>query len=498
VSAATAKHDSYSFGDSSRPGVLLGFPARQVIPVAVGVVVATFGLMTGLWPMVVGGPAVGALVAFGRWRGAPLYEFAVPGLKLAAHRGRSTWAPVSLLAAGPGFEQELPGELHGVALVETTWPWTSGPVAVVHDRSFDRVSATITVSADGFPMRSLSEQDAMLAVWGAAVAPFARPHSPVVRITWHEWSHPKGVASHRQLVAASLARRNGDHPDPRALADYDVLLDQQAPVTVAHEVTITVSVDLRRVRRRRGMAPFDAAVGALGEELELFVQRLDGAGMSPSPPLTPTDVSCLIRMRSDPSRARPRQLKALRQSLATSTGRAGLEWGPMAVETGWASCTVDGSVHRTYRMTSLPLLPMPANWLDPLLTDTATTRTVTLVWEPIPLNKAAAAANRELTSIEASNEEKVKRGFRVTARERRRLDDVEARERELARGHPEFRHAGLVTVTADTLSALDDACAQVENAAGKSLIDLRPLVARQGLGWVASLPLGRSFRPGRR
>ena len=98
-------------------------------------------------------------------------------------------------------------------------------------------------------------------------------------------------------------------------------------------------------------------------------------------------------------------------------------------------------------MTSLPLLPVPANWLDSLLTDTATTRTVTVVFEPIPLNKAAAAANRELTSIESSHEEKARRGFRVTARERRRLADVEARERELARGHPEFRHAGLVTVT---------------------------------------------------
>jgi hypothetical protein len=141
---------------------------------------------------------------------------------------------------------------------------------------------------------------------------------------------------------------------------------------------------------------------------------------------------------------------------------------------------------------------MPANWLDSLLTDTATTRTVTVVLEPIPLNRAAAAANRELTSIESSNEDKARRGFRVTARERRRQGDVEVRERELARGHPEFRHAMLVTVTADSDDALEEACAQVENAAGKSLIDLRPLVARQDVGWVSSLPLGRSFRPGRR
>ena len=79
---------------------------------------------------------------------------------------------------------------------------------------------------------------------------------------------------------------------------------------------------------------------------------------------------------------------------------------------------------------------------------TATTRTVTVVMEPVPLARAAAAANRQLTSIEADPPQKETHGFRLTARERRRQADVEARERELAEGHPEFRHVGIVTVTA--------------------------------------------------
>lgn len=494
MSDTTAPKDqSYSFGDSSTPGVLLGFPLRQVAPVAAGVLVATAGLMTGLVALVLAGPALGLLVAFGRWRGAPLYEFALPGARLAARRGRIRWTPTSLLTAGDN-DVDLPRVLRGVSTGETSWPWTPGPVAVVRDRAAGTVSATLTASTDGFPMRSLSEQDVMVATFGSTLAPLARPQSPVSRVTWQEWAHPKGVASHRQLVAARLSTRGRPHPDPRGLDDYDVLLTQQAPVTVAHEVTLTVTIDQRRVRRRRNLNAFQAALVALGEELELFTQRLDGAGMAPSPPLSPLELTALVRMRSDPSRGRPRQLRALRQSLATAAGRAGIEWGPLALEESWSTCRVDESIHRTYRMTGLPLLPVPANWLDSLLTDTATTRTVTVVYEPIPLNKAAAAANRELTSIESSHEEKTRRGFRVNARERRRLEDVEARERELARGHPEFRHAGLVTVTAESAELLDDACAQIENAAGKSLIDLRPLVARQAQGWVASLPLGRSFR----
>ncbi len=139
---------------------------------------------------------------------------------------------------------------------------------------------------------------------------------------------------------------------------------------------------------------------------------------------------------------------------------------------------------------------MPADWMRPLLTDDTSTRTVTLVLEPVSLAKASVDANRHLTSIEADHEQKQRHGFRLTARERRRQSDIEARERELAEGHPEFRFVGLVTVTAATEDALDDASADVEESVAKSLLDVRPLTARQEQGWVASLPLGRSVRNG--
>ena len=69
-------------------------------------------------------------------------------------------------------------------------------------------------------------------------------------------------------------------------------------------------------------------------------------------------------------------------------------------------------------------------------------------------------------------------------------------ERELAEGHPLLRHVGIVTVTATNLDELEEASARVEQAAAQSLLDLRPLAARQAEGWVASLPLGRSVRAG--
>ena len=47
----------------------------------------------------------------------------------------------------------------------------------------------------------------------------------------------------------------------------------------------------------------------------------------------------------------------------------------------------------------------------------------------------------------------------------------------------------------DDPDVLDDECADLEQAAAQSLLDLRPLDARHDLGWLASLPLGRTLAP---
>lgn len=167
----------------------------------------------------------------------------------------------------------------------------------------------------------------------------------------------------------------------------------------------------------------------------------------------------------------------------------------MVVEPEWSQVRVDGAIHRSYRVAGWPQLPVGADWLAPLLTDGRATRTITVAMEPIPMSRAARAADREVMAREADAELKERKGFRVNARERKRLADVEARERELSEGHAEFRFVGLVTVTSSDPEALDDECADLEQAAAQSLLDLRPLDARHELGWLASLPLGRTIAP---
>lgn len=488
---------TYRFGDASRPGLLLGLSMRQALPLIGGVLWMAFAMQTAVpFPLVIAGPVIGLVVAFGRFRGVPLAEVGVPGARLwvAQRAERARWVRASLLGAGPGYEADLPDQLEGLELVEVPAPWLGRPVgiAAIRDRRAGTVTAVLRAQGSGFPLSSPTEQDGLLAAWGAALAPFARERAAVSRVCWHEWAHPVGADGHQQfLTDLDIAQRKAE-PE---VADYLSLVETQARSTVTHDVLLTVTVDQRKVRARRNVRSFDAAVEVLVDEVRLFADRLATGGLVVDDPLSPAEVAAAVRLRSDPTRAR--QVTALAHSLAAATGREAIEWGPMVTERAWGHVAVDGSLHRSFRVATWPLLPVAADWLGPLLSTAGATRTVTVVLEPVPISKAARLADREVMSREADAEMKERRGFRVSARDRKRTEDVRQREAELTEGHPEFRFVGLVDVAAPDLDTLEDACAAVEQAAAQSLVDLRPLEARHDLGWVANLPLGRNVAPSR-
>lgn len=488
VTAMAADPRTYRFADAQPPGLLLGLGARQAVPVIAGVMVLALWLQSPLPPMVgLVGPIIGVAIAFGRWRGAPISETLIPGVRGWTRRrlGRNRWCRPPLL--GDNTTGALPRQLAGLELLDHCSG--EGALTVVRDRTAGTVSAVLRLHAHGFPLASGTEQDSMLAAWGSALSPFARERSPVVSVTWHEWSHPIGADAHRDF----LAHVGAIGPDSGEVAgDYVQFIEEQAPVSVAHDVLIVVTVDERLVRTRRSSTSrLGTAVETLADEVRLFTARLDAAGLIVDGPLDALELAASLRVRSDPGRVD--QVATLARSLAAASGRGAPEWGPMVVEPHWTHVCVDGALHRCYRVAGWPQLPVGSDWLSDLVSETRAVRTVTVVLEPVPMSRAARAADREVMAREADADMKTQKGFRVNARERKRLHDVEARERELSEGHAEFHFVGFVDVSAPDLESLDDACADVEQAAAQSLLDLRPLDARHDLGWVASLPLGRAL-----
>ena len=69
------------------------------------------------------------------------------------------------------------------------------------------------------------------------------------------------------------------------------------------------------------------------------------------------------------------------------------------------------------------------------------------------------------------------------------------RERELVQGHVEYRFTGYVTVTASSESELEDACSQIEQAAVRSVLEVRRVYGEQDQAFIAgALPLTRGVR----
>src|SRR5690606_7560487 len=116
------------------------------------------------------GPLLGFAMAFGRWRGLPIAETAIPAGRLLARRltGKRRWVRPSLI--GDNSMAALPVPLRELELLEPAgWP-----VGVVRDRAAGSVTALVRVHGYGFPLAAGVEQDQMLAGWGAALSPFAR------------------------------------------------------------------------------------------------------------------------------------------------------------------------------------------------------------------------------------------------------------------------------------------------------------------------------------
>jgi hypothetical protein len=265
---------------------------------------------------------------------------------------------------------------------------------------------------------------------------------------------------------------------------------------VSHEVLISVTVDVRRLpgRRTNPADPLDSAARALVEELRLFSGRLENAGLTIDPPLSPAELAHASRIRSDPSTIG--QLATLTRSLGAAAGVTPLDFGPMAVAERWDGARVDGAWHRTYLFASWPRLNVPAHWMDgALLGAPHITRTVTVVHEPIPPSRSARAVDRDLIRLETDQDDRARRGFRIRARDRRAVSEVHRREEELVSGHSEFEYVGLVTITASDRDTLFHEASEYEQQAAQAGIELRALDGRHAQGWVASLPIGRTLVP---
>ena len=467
--------------------VILGLQVQQLAILATGTLAAILiAVRTASMTGALAGATIAAaavLLAFVPWRGRPLFEV-IPSLaRYATRRARGThqWlAPIPFIATRDGTTRRaVPPCLRGLEIVaagntaDTQSALHRPPDAYIRDRTTGTLTAALSVRGREFALLDADEQQQRIAAWGRVLGQIARDTVPVARICWYEHC-TTGTAPVAPPTAA-------DSPPAES---YRALLHQTAPSIARHELTVTITIDPKRLGARPDGAPLDAVAGTA----RLLANRLRDAGLEAEPVLAPSALLDLIRRHSDPYAIRPPT-----RSFGSHLGYADpTDALPLALEAQWDCLRVDQVWHRSFWISAWPTLDVGARWLEPLLLDGRTTRTLALIMEPIAMSRSRRRLNVDAVRIEGDVANRERHGLRVPFHLERAHEDLDRRERELQSGYAEYRYLALLTVTAKEHAALETSARTMVDNAAQCGLELRALDLRHDAAWACTLPIGRT------
>jgi hypothetical protein len=338
----------------------------------------------------------------------------------------------------------------------------------------------LRVQGANYVLGDRASQERRIAAWGALLSQAGQEGSRIAAVQWLERTIPDS--------GHDLERWWKEHGDDQApyAATYQELIGQAGPAATRHETYVAVSVDAHRLRRpirQAGGGPEGTTQVLLGE-LAWVKQALRSADIQVLGTLGAPDLARLIRGQYDPTAS-----DSLDQDRPAPSPIAA---GPMAAQQEWDHYRSDSGMHAVYWIAEWPSVPVEAAWFYPLLALGGVRRTVSVTVEPI----APSRSMRELRSLRvakrADEAQRHRLGQVETAQDEEEYDALERRERELVRGHTEYRFTGWITVTGTDRDELEASCARVEQAAVRSALEVRRVYGEVDQAFLsAALPLTR-------
>ncbi len=490
---------NYRFGPLERGGILLGMRWPQ-LGLLVGVMLCILGalrspvILAPGWIVLAG--ALG-FIAFVRIEDRNLDQW-VPilfGFTMQKVMGETVFRG-ALFRTGDSSDHlsktALPGPLSSLVMLSV--PVGNGRyVAVVKDARRGTFTAVLQVQGSQFALLESGDQQARVDAWGELLAGLTIGGGRLSRIQWLERTLPD---SGDQLQRHWRVR--GHHDGSWAAQAYQEIIDAAGPVAQRHETFLSFQLrtrDVRRAVQRAGGGDHAACTVLLGE-LRTMEAALARASINTVGWLPPRALAAVIRTTYDPY-----SIEMIDARGGAASDRAGgltglpsgidpAVAGPVRTVTAWDHYRTDSGFHTTYWINGWPRVPSPAAFLAPLLMETTCRRTVSLVVEPMPGRKAEKAVNRRRMAHLGEQQMRDKVGKVTTQRDVAEASEVERREQELIAGFGAFRFHGFVTVSADDLDGLAEACGEAETLASRSRLEMVRLVGEQDQGFsVAALPL---------
>ena len=489
----------YRFGPLERRGVLAGLRASQLLILGAGgflVVIAArmvpptaaLGLM-----LIVGiAVAAAAFVPLGgrtadEW--APVVaQWALSGL--TGSRKFVSSQPLQGTTAVLDPQPDFPAALKGVTILSHAIAGSDATIGVIKDGRAGTFTGVLSVAGRSFALLDGPEKGRRLAGWAGIIAGRALEGGVVHRVQWVERTVPDPGDEIGNYLKDNLAVPL----DSLIARSYLEVVDEAGPVTQQHETFVALQIHAGRAARaiKSAGGGEQGACEVLRRELAALSTKLLSSEISVEGALTPRLVARAIRTAFDPS---------CRQALARMAARASQRDGtsitnaaPVAAESTWSSYRSDDAWHCTYWIAEWPRIDADADFLAPLMLRTERMRTVSLTMEPISPLKAIRNVESARTSAAADEELRHRAGFVTTERRSREHEALASHERDLSDGHAFYRFSGFVTVTARNRDELELACDEIEEAAGRSFLDLRRLSGEQDVGFTYTLPLCRGLR----
>lgn len=465
----------YRLSPRDKTGWILGLSGVQCLLLGAGVLLSGLLLDAALPLPVVTIPTVVAFVsAFARWNGMRLHE------QLPAHL---RWFALQIAhldswAAQPSTVDAVPPCMDQFDILEVPAPsWLrridNEGVGIVHDRYGATVASTIPVRVRQFALCETDEQDRLLAQWGDAIAAFANERNIVRRVIWTERCSP----------GAFEQPPESNSNDSAAITSYRQLVSDRRSASMTHETSVTLVVDIKALK---GSHSLDLAIGSLLDELRLFTIRLDDAGFDVDAPMSASEIHHCTNARFQPS---PGEY-TMGRSLAQLAGLEGHRPAPTSTQLDWRWFRTGTSRHRSFAVEEWPRLDLQSEWMEPMVFDGSSTRTLTIVAEPVAPSRSRRQVERDATKLLTDESQRVRAGFRVGIDHQRANESVLEREQQLASGFVEFSYTGIVTVTSDDADSLRDQSSDYLQVTAQSGVGLIPLDGRHDLGLMCSLPLG--------
>lgn len=474
------------FPRRSGRGAFLGLGWAQLVCLAgAGLVLAVgtagLGLPDGV---VVSAPGWAGLaaVALVRVSGRPLVGYVPVVAGFAGRRAggqhqyrRPVWRtrPAGTLAL-PGSRARL-----------RQWVDEATGTAMIHDPVRRTLAATLAVGHGQFMVQDSSRQSELADGWGALLNTVGQA-AGIRRVQVQVRSEPDagvGVGDHWR---AWPDRAPVGSP---VRTSYEELVRSLGAATEAHRSSITIVLDLGRVRGevRRAGGGLPGAGAVMRRRMRMVEESLQAAGLRPLGWAGPDELAVIIRAAYDPARA---------VMLERHPDLAGdlVDAGPMAVDAHWAAVRTDSAWHKVMQV-GWPRRPAAAGFLHHLLLTPGVRLTVSHFIEPVPSARAVSQAEHAASDEEGAAEERRALGVTETVLHARDRAEADEHLRALDSGWTDAEHAALVVISAPSREELGEAFERVRAAAGRVAGRLDTMLGQQDeLLDAAVLPLGVAVR----